>query len=107
MSSTRKKNPYPPGDRELARELDDRRLRECLKKVEGAQRQFESALAELSPVIGGLRAHGRGFKVCEAIRNYWYQLDGLRQQLERDGGPMVDYLHLDAEKQRRRESGTT
>lgn len=72
-------------ERHAAAEL---RVARALEHVQRAQDEMDLALAQLSSIRGALPMGERGRKVREAIRSFWYRLDGAnRRRWELDHEP--------------------
>ena len=63
------------------------RVARAMELAEDAQRLLGDALAELSPIIGGMVEWERLSKLYEAVHGQWYRLERLRAnpKLELDG----------------------
>jgi len=63
------------------------RVERAMELAESAQRLLGDALAELSPIIGGMVEWQRLSKLYEALHGQWYRLERLRAnpKIELDG----------------------
>jgi hypothetical protein len=66
------------------------RVARALEHVQRAQDEMDRALQQLSSIRGAAPIGERGRKVREAIRSFWYRLDGAnrrRWELDREPEP--------------------
>jgi hypothetical protein len=64
------------------------RVARALEHVQRAQDEMDMALAQLSSIRGAAPMGERGRKAREAIRSFWYRLDGAnRRKWELDREP--------------------
>jgi hypothetical protein len=56
------------------------RVARALEHVQRAQDEKDRALQQLSSIVGAAPMGDRGRKVREAIRSFWYRLDGANRR---------------------------